>query len=106
MLCQLDLRQLHKLLFIDLILLGLLIRQWMPPENIIAIALFNPLQLFRTAAMMLLDSQLVLLGQSVYVILDNSGKTGYLLWVLLYPVGMGAVCTWIGYHIFKRSDLP
>jgi len=94
------------LLFMDLILLGLLIRQGMPSETVIAIALFNPMQVFRTAAMMLFDSQLVLLGQSAYVILDNFGKTGYLLWALLYPVGLGTACAWVGYHIFKRSDLP
>jgi ABC-2 type transport system permease protein len=94
------------LLFMDLILLGLLIRQGLPSETVIAIALFNPMQVFRTAAMMLFDPQLVLLGQSAYVILDNFGKTGYLLWALLYPVGLGTICAWTGYHIFKRSDLP
>ena len=94
------------LLFMDLILLGLLVRQGMPSETVIAIALFNPMQVFRTAAMMLFDPQLVLLGQSAYVILDNFGKAGYVIWALLYPVGLGMVTAWIGYHIFKRSDLP
>ena len=36
----------------------------------------------------------------------SSGKTGYILWALLYPIGLGSVCAWLGYHIFKRSDLP
>lgn len=94
------------LLFMDLILLGMLIRQGMPSETVIAIALFNPMQVFRTAAMMLFDPQLVLLGQSAYVILDNFGKQGYILWALLYPVGLGTICAWSGYVIFKRSDLP
>ena len=94
------------LLFMDLILLGLLIRQGMPSETVIALALFNPMQVFRTAAMMLFDPQLVLLGQSAYVILDNFGKQGYILWALLYPVGLGTACAWFGYVIFKRSDLP
>ena len=94
------------LLFMDLILLGMLIRQGMPSETVIALALFNPMQVFRTAAMMLFDPQLVLLGQSAYVILDNFGKQGYILWALLYPVGLGTACAWFGYVIFKRSDLP
>jgi len=94
------------LLFMDLILLGLLIRQGMPSETVIVLALFNPMQVFRTAAMMLFDPQLVLLGQSAYVILDNFGKQGYILWALLYPVGLGTACAWFGYVIFKRSDLP
>jgi len=94
------------LLFMDLILLGLLIRQGMPSETVIALALFNPMQVFRTAAMMLFDPQLVLLGQSAYVILDNFGQLGYVLWALFYPVCLGTVCAWFGYVIFKRSDLP
>ena len=94
------------LLFMDLVLLGLLIQQGMPSETVIAVALFNPMQVFRTAAMMLFDPQLVLLGQSAYVILDTFGETGYLLWALLYPVVLGTVCALAGYHIFKRSDLP
>lgn len=94
------------LLFMDLILLGLLVRNGMPSETVIMIALFNPMQVFRTAAMMLFDPQLVMLGQSAYVILDNFGTTGYILWALLYPVGLGSVCALLGYRIFKRGDLP
>jgi ABC-2 type transport system permease protein len=94
------------LLFMDLILLGLLVRQGLPSESVIAIALFNPMQVFRTAAMMLFDPHLVLLGQSAYVILDNFGNTGYLLWALLYPIGLGSLCAWIGYVLFRRGDLP
>ena len=90
----------------DLILLGLLVRQGMPSESVILIALFNPMQVFRTAAMMLFDPQLVLLGQAAYVILDNFGQLGYLLWALCYPVVLGTLCAWAGYFIFKRGDLP
>ncbi len=94
------------LLFMDLILLGVLVQNGMQSETVIAITLLNPMQVFRTAAMMLFDPQLVLLGQSAYVILDNFGATGYALWALLYPTGLGSVCAFIGYHVFKRSDLP
>lgn len=94
------------LLFMDLILLGLLVRQGMPSETVVMFALFNPMQVFRTAAMMLFDPQLVLLGQSAYVILDNFGKLGYILWALIYPIALGTISAWLGYHIFKRSDLP
>jgi ABC-2 type transport system permease protein len=79
---------------------------WLGLLLVIVLALFNPMQVFRTAAMMLFDPQLVLLGQSAYVILDNFGKQGYILWALLYPVGLGTVCAWFGYVMFKRSDLP
>jgi len=94
------------LLFMDLILLGLLIRQGMPAEGIIAVALVNPLQVFRTAAMLLFDPQLVLLGPSAYVILDHFGSGGYIAWALFYPGALGLLCAWLGYRIFRRGDLP
>jgi ABC-2 type transport system permease protein len=97
---------LFLLLFLDLILLGSLIKQGLPPETIIAIALANPLQVFRTGAMLLFDPQLVLLGPSAYVILDNFGETGYLIWALVYPLLLGSVCAWLGYRLFRKGDLP
>lgn len=94
------------ILFLDLILLGIMIRESISPDVVVAMALANPLQVFRTAAMLLFDAQLVLLGPSAYLILDNFGKTGYLIWSLIYPVGIGTLSGWIGYRIFLRSDLP
>jgi len=94
------------LLFIDLILLGVMIREQLPAETAVAIALANPLQVFRTAAMMLFDPQLVLLGPSAYVILDAFGQAGYIAYALVYPIALGTMCAWLGYRLFKRSDLP
>ena len=94
------------LLFLDLILLGIMIREYLPPESAVAIALANPLQVFRTASMMLLDHQLVMLGPSAYVILDAFGQGGYILYALLYPTLLGTFCAFAGYQLFKRSDLP
>ncbi len=97
---------LFLLLFLDLILLGTLIKQGLPPETIIAIALANPLQVFRTGAMLLFDPQLVLLGPSAYVILDNFGEKGYLAWALAYPFVLGSLTAWLGYRLFRKGDLP
>ncbi len=94
------------LLFLDLILLGVLIKEGLPPETTIAIALVNPLQVFRTASMMLFDPQLVLLGPSAYVILDHFGNAGYIAWALIYPVLLGTLFALLGYLRFRRSDLP
>lgn len=94
------------LLFLDLILLGVMIQEQLPAETAVAMALANPMQVFRTASMMLFDPQLVLLGPSAYVILDNFGKAGYIAYALIYPVVVGTACASLGYFLFKRSDLP
>ena len=59
-----------------------------------------------TASMMLFDPQLVLLGPSAYVILDNFGRGGYIAWALVYPGLLGLLSAWLGYSIFRRGDLP
>ena len=97
---------LFLLLFLDLILLGALIREGLPPTTIIGIALANPLQVFRTGAMLLFDPQLVMLGPAAYVILDNFGEKGYLAWTILYPLFLGTLFAWLGYRLFRKGDLP
>ncbi|MBT3206430.1 MAG: ABC transporter permease subunit [Gammaproteobacteria bacterium] len=94
------------LLFLDLILLGIMIQENLPPNTAVAIALANPMQVFRTATMMLFDPQLVLLGPTAYVILDNFTQAGYIAYAVIYPVVFGSICAGIGYFLFKRSDLP
>lgn len=94
------------LLFLDLILLGLMIQERLPPETIVGIALANPLQVFRTAAMLLFDPQLVLLGPAAYVILDAFGRSGYIAWAIGYPVLLGSLAALGGFLVFRRGDLP
>ena len=94
------------LLFLDLILLGLLIQGRAAPEVAVSIALLNPLQVFRTAALAMFDPQLIVLGPSAYVILDLFGRDGFRLYALLYPLFIGALCALGGYWTFRRSDLP
>ena len=94
------------ILFLDLILLGVMIQEQVPANTAVAIALANPLQVFRTAAMLLFDPELVLLGPSAFVILDAFGRIGYLAWALVYPALIGTVCAGLGFLSFRRADLP
>ena len=94
------------LLFLDLILLGVMIQGKIAPELAVTLALANPLQVFRTAALALFDPQLIVLGPSAYVILDLFGATGYKVFALLYPAALGVVSATIGYVLFRRGDLP
>jgi ABC-2 type transport system permease protein len=94
------------LLFLDLILLGVMIQGRVAPEIAVSIALANPLQVFRTAALALFDPQLIVLGPSAYVILDAFGVLGYKIFALVYPSALGLVAASLGYFIFRRGDLP
>lgn len=94
------------LLFLDLILLGIMIQGRIAPEIAVGIALANPLQVFRTAALALFDPQLIVLGPSAFVILDTFGVMGYKIFALAYPSVLGLLSAGLGYFIFRRGDLP
>jgi ABC-2 type transport system permease protein len=94
------------LLFLDLILLGVMIQGRIAPEIAVGIALANPLQVFRTAALALFDPQLIVLGPAAYVILDTFGVFGYKVFALAYPSALGLLAAALGYYIFRRGDLP
>jgi ABC-2 type transport system permease protein len=93
-------------LFLDLILLGVLIEEQLAAETIVSIALANPLQVFRTAAMMLFDPNLVLIGAPAFVILDAFGHAGYLAWAIGYPAALGTLAAGVGFLRFRSGDLP
>jgi ABC-2 type transport system permease protein len=76
------------------------------PEIAVGIALANPLQVFRTAALALFDPQLIVLGPAAYVILDTFGVLGYKIFALAYPSALGLLAAGLGYFIFRRGDLP
>ncbi|MDP1897398.1 MAG: ABC transporter permease subunit [Sulfurimicrobium sp.] len=97
---------LAMLLFLDLILLGVMIQGHAAPEVAVMIALANPLQVFRTAALMLFDPQLIVLGPVAYVIMDTLGATGFMIYGLVYPFVIGTLCAIAGFFMFRRGDLP
>ena len=96
---------LFLVLFLDLILLGALIEERIPAATAVGVALANPLQVFRTAAMALFDPDLVLLGPAAFVILDAFGRTGFLVWAVAYPTALGLLCAALGGWRFRNSDL-
>ncbi|MDR2014241.1 MAG: ABC transporter permease [Azoarcus sp.] len=93
------------LLFLDLILLGVMIQNRIDPETAVTIALLNPLQVFRTAALAMFDPQLVVLGPSAYVIIDLFGAEGFRAYALAYPSLLGLVAALAGYFLLRRGDL-
>ncbi len=93
------------LLFLDLILLGVMIQGHIRPEVIVAIALLNPLQVFRTGALMLFDPQLVVFGPAAYVIYDYFGGPGFIAYAMIWPTLLGTLAAGLGYFVFRRGDL-
>lgn len=93
------------LLFLDLILLGVMIQEHVAPETAVTIALFNPLQVFRIAALAMFDPQLVVLGPSAWVILDLFGAEGFKVFALTWPSLLGSAAAAAGYFLLRRGDL-
>lgn len=93
------------ILGLDLVLLGVLIRDRMPIEGVVAIAMLNPLQVFRIGSMVLFDPQLVLLGSAAYAVFDVFGRAGFMVWSLVYPLALGFGSAYAGYVVFRRGDL-
>ena len=93
------------LLFLDAILIGVMLQHKLQEEVIMGITLLNPLQVFRTGAMLLFDPELTILGPASYVILDFFGKQGYLTFCIGYPMLLGWVFSLLGFRLFKKGDL-
>ncbi len=93
------------LLFLDLILLGVMIQGRIDPEIAVSLALINPLQVFRTAALAMFDPQLIVLGPAAYVIIDLFGIAGFRVFALVYPALLGFGTAFLGYQLFRRGDL-
>ncbi len=93
------------LLFIDVILIGLMLRQQIMESVIVAVALLNPIMVFRTGAVLLFDPELTSMGPASYVILDNMGYRGFLSYTILYPLSLGWFFSYLGFSRFKKGDL-
>ena len=93
------------LLFLDLVLLGAMVREQMPHQVVVMIALLNPMQVFRTASMLVFDPELILMGPAAHVILDAMGRTGFLIYGFAYPAALGMLAAVSGFALFRRGDL-
>jgi ABC-2 type transport system permease protein len=93
-------------LALDLVLLGALIRGRLAIEGVVAIAMLNPLQVFRTGSMLLFDPQLVLLGPTAFTVFDVFGRVGFMVWSFVYPATLGLLTAGLGFLVFRRGDLP
>lgn len=90
--------------FLDLILMGAMLKMRMNPEAVIGIGMLNPLQVFRTAVLVLFDPKLTVMGPASYYILDTVGRTVFIIFSIIYPVIVGWLFMLWSLRIFKRND--
>ena len=91
--------------FIDLILMGAMLKMRMNPEAVIGIGMLNPLQVFRTAVLVLFDPKLTVMGAASYFILDSVGRASFIVFSLIYPVVVGVLFLFFSLRLFNRKDV-
>jgi ABC-2 type transport system permease protein len=91
--------------FLDLILMGVMLKMRMNPELVIGVGMINPLQVFRTAVLVLFDPKLTVMGPASYYILDTVTRSVFIVFAILYPIFVGFVFAFLGVRYFKRNDI-
>ena len=93
------------LAFIDIALISLMMQERFSEELIITIAMINPMEIFRVAAISLFDPELTVMGPVAYFILDNVSQAKFVLLSIAYPILLGVGFAFAGYKIFSKKDL-
>jgi ABC-2 type transport system permease protein len=91
--------------FMDILLIGIMLKSRINPEAIISLSLLNPLQVFRTGSLILFDPKLTVMGPVSYYILDTVSRKAFILFSLLYPLLLGLLFAYLGKRHFQRHDV-
>jgi ABC-2 type transport system permease protein len=91
--------------FIDLILIGIMLRMRGNPDLIIGLGMLNPLQVFRTGSLILFDPKLTVMGTASYYVLDTVNRGVFIAFSILYPTGLGLLFAFLGNRYFNRNDV-
>ena len=91
--------------FIDLILIGIMLRMRGNPDLIIGLGMLNPLQVFRTGSLILFDPQLTVMGTASYYVLDTVNRNVFIAFSILYPISLGFLFAFLGNRYFNRNDV-
>lgn len=93
------------LAFMDLTLIGLMMKSGVSENVIYGVALANPLQTFRIGAMALFDPNLSVIAPAAYFILEKFSEFALLTFAVIYPLLLGTLCLSLGYFVFSKKDL-
>lgn len=91
--------------FLDLILMGLLLKLRLDAGTVIGIGMLNPLQVFRTAVLVLFDPELTVMGAASYFVLDTVSREFFIFFAIAYPIALGGLFGWLGNYFFKTKDI-
>jgi ABC-2 type transport system permease protein len=91
--------------FIDLMLMGLMLKMRGNPGWIIGLGMLNPLQVFRTGSLILFDPELTVMGTASYYILDTVNRAVFIAFSILYPLGLGFLLSFLGNKYFNKHDV-
>jgi len=91
--------------FLDLLLMGIMLRSRMSPDLIIGVGMINPLQVFRTGALALFDPELTVMGPASYYILDTVSRSLFVVFSILYPITLGGLFAYFGNRYFNNNDV-
>ena len=93
------------LAFIDIALISLMMQQRINAELIVAIAMVNPMEIFRVAAISLFDPELTVMGPVAFYILDILSQKMFIFISIVYPLLLGILFASLGFRIFSKKDL-
>ncbi len=93
------------LAFIDIALISLMMQERFSTGLIITIAVANPMEIFRVAAISLFDPELTVMGPVAFYILDMMSQTMFILVSVLYPLIVGILFAFFGFRVFSKKDL-
>lgn len=85
--------------------MGLLLKLRLDAGTVIGIGMLNPLQVFRTAVLVLFDPDLTVMGAASYFILDTVSRELFILFAIAYPILLGGLFGWLGNYFFKTKDI-
>ncbi len=91
--------------FIDLILIGIMLRMRGDPNWIIGLGMLNPLQVFRTGSLLLFDPKLTVMGTASYYVLDTVNRGVFIAFSIVYPIALGYLFAFFGNRYFNRNDV-
>ena len=91
--------------FLDLLLMGLMLKFRINPDLVIGLGMLNPLQVFRVGVLVLFDPKLTTMGPAAYYILDTVSRSAFIAFAVLYPAFLGYLFAFFGVRRFKGKDV-